>query len=316
VQIDPIHQFSTYSIVARDPETGQLGVGVQTHQMCVGAIVPWLLPGQGALATQSVVNIRFGPMGLNLLGQGISADAVVDALVATDAEAHRRQLGVVDVKGVAAAWTGEGCIPFAKHLTGEGFSVQANMMLKPGVVEAMVEAYTHSRDDFVLRILKSLEAAQSFGGDIRGMQSAAIKIVEGQAMDEKGNPNLIPRFDLRVDEHDDPLFELARLVRLRRAALLNREGHECLDEGDLERAMELWETARELAPDLEELQFWQALAIADSDHPIDLAVGILKPILERESNRENWIDLIRRLEECGMIEHEGTAENLITALDI
>jgi uncharacterized Ntn-hydrolase superfamily protein len=315
MQFDPIHQYSTYSIVARDPATGQLGVGVQTHQMCVGAIVPWLQAGVGAIATQSLTNIRFGPMGLSLLGQGISAEDVVDALIATDEEAHRRQLGVVDVKGGAAAWTGDGCIPFAKHLTGEGFCIQANMMLKPGVVEAMLEAYTQSQDDFVIRILQSLEAAQSLGGDIRGMQSAAIKIVESDSLDREGKPNLYPVFDLRVDEHENPLIELARLVRLRRAALLSRDGHEHMDDGDLERALVLWEAARELAPELEELYFWQAVAIADGDHPIDLAVGILQPILDRETNREDWIDLIRRLEECGLIEHKGTAENVITAFD-
>lgn len=311
---DPLLRFSTYSIVARDPVSGQFGVAVQTHQMCVGVVVPWLSPGLGALATQASSNIHFGPMGMALLAQGITAERVVDALVATDEGAHSRQLAVVDREGRAAAWTGERCIPVADHRLGSGYSVQANMMLGPGVVGAMAEAYENSQEDFAVRLLRALEAAQGLGGDIRGMQSAALKVVEARAFDEEGRSHDMPLFDLRVDEHANPLQELERLVRLRRAQWLNHQGFEHLEGENRSDALKLWRQARDLAPELEELGFWQAASLADQDQPLDEAVAILKPILEREANREDWIDLLRRIQQCGILEREGTAEALIKAL--
>ncbi len=312
---DPFTSFSTYSIVARDEGTGQFGVAVQTHQMCVGVAVPWLSPGVGALATQAMTNVRFGPMGLALLSEGLPAAKVLDALLATDEGAKSRQLAVVDRAGGVAAWTGEQCIPIADHRYGQGFSVQANMMVHPGVVDAMAEAYTMTKEDFAGRLMAALEAAQGKGGDIRGMQSAALKIVPAEAHDKKGLSQILPRYDLRVDEHDQPLMELARLVELRRATLQSQQGFDLLEEGKQGEALALWEKARLMAPEMEELAFWQSVTLADDHKEYDQAADILRPILEKQVNRADWVELIRRLQGCGILETEGTAEALIQALE-
>jgi uncharacterized Ntn-hydrolase superfamily protein len=303
--------FHTYSIVARDAETGQLGVAVQTHQMCVGAIVPWLLPGTGALATQAQVNVRFGPMGLAMLREGIDAPHVVAALVASDPGADRRQLAVVDADGRAAAWTGENCIAYARHHIGTGYSVQANMMERDTVVPAMAEAYEAAQGDLAARMLAALHAAQGKGGDIRGMQSAALAIVSGDAQ-ALGLQRAI--YDLRVDEAASPLDELDRLVRLRRAQLLNAEAYSLLEQ-QRERALEAWSRARATAPELEEMAFWQAVQLADSAADPHAGAAILQEMLAQVDRRAQWIDLIRRLQACGSIERAGAGDELIAALN-
>ncbi len=302
--------FSTYSITARDPETGELGVAVQTHQMCVGHVVPWLLPGVGALAAQSLSNISFGPLGLALLRAGVPAPHVVAALVASDGQAHRRQLAVVDAEGRAAAHTGAGCIAVAAHRLGAGYSVQANMMTNTTVVDAMAAAYEQASGDLAQRMLAALAAAQAEGGDIRGMQSAALKVVPGDAR----QPAWAARYDLRVDEHDNPLAELARLARLRGAQLADQRGHEALNAGDRGGALALWAQARAQAPELEEMAFWQALALADDHADIAAAAAILRPALAADPRRDHWLDLIQRLSVCGLIAREGAGEDLLAAL--
>ncbi len=302
-------EFSTYSIVARDPHTGELGVAVQTHQMCVGSVVPWLRPGLGALATQASVNIRFGPLGLALLEEGIEPERVIAALVASDAGADRRQVAVVDAQGRAAAWTGEKCIAEASHHVGEGYSVQANMMTRPTVVPAMAEAYERTSGDLAARMLAALQAAQAEDGDIRGMQSAALKIVSG----DRSQPAWDAIYDLRVDEHDSPLDELARLIRLRRAAVLDERGFDLLNAGNSTEALALWQQAREMAPEMEELPFWQAMNAADELGDVEQAVALLHPAFERDPRRAEWVDLIRRLEACEMI-GAGLADKIIAGL--
>ncbi len=307
--------FCTYSITARDPKTGYLGVAVQTHQMCVGANVPWLLEGVGVIATQALTNLTYGPIGLSMLCEGIAAPKVVDALIATDEQAHNRQVAVVDNKGTVAVWTGKNCIAEASHIIGEGFSVQANMMIKDTVVPSMADAYVQSQGDLAERMMAALKAAQREGGDIRGMQSAALKIVKGVANDEDGLPAGRAVYDLRVDEHDEPLIELERLVRLRRASLINLRGHAALDEGDEAKALKIWESARAMAPELEELGFWQAIRLADKLEQIQSAVEILSNSIADDNRKDHWIDLIRRLEACGVIEREGTSDKFIDALN-
>lgn len=302
--------FSTYSIVARDARTGQLGVAVQTHQMCVGSVVPWLIPGVGAVATQSLVNISFGPIALAMLGEGVPALQVVAALAASDADAHRRQVAIVDAAGRVAAWTGDGCIPEASHHTGEGYSIQANMMTNPTVVPVMAAAFESASGDLAARMLAALQAAQAEGGDIRGMQSAALKVVPGDAR----QPAWAARYDLRVDEHDNPLAELARLTRLRGAQLADQRGHETLNAGDRGGALALWAQARAQAPELEEMAFWQALALADDHADIAAAAAILRPALAADPRRDHWLDLIQRLSVCGLIAREGAGEDLLAAL--
>lgn len=302
--------LSTYSIVARDAETGHMGVAVQTHQMCVGAIVAWMLPGVGVVATQSLVNISFGLIALAMLREGVDAPHVVDALVASDPDAHRRQAAVVDAQGRVGVWTGDGCIPEAMHHTGTGYSVQANMMTNPTVVPAMAKAYEGTTGDLAARMLAALEAAQVEGGDIRGMQSASLKIVPGDA----SKPDWHTEYDLRVDEHDNPLRELARLVRLRRALLLDNKGYDLLQQDQQEQALAQWAEARAQAPEMEELPFWQAITLADKPANIQMAAKILRPALANDPRRAHWIDLIRRLQICGLLERAGAGEELIQAL--
>jgi uncharacterized Ntn-hydrolase superfamily protein len=301
--------FATYSIVARDLQTGQLGVAVQTHQMSVGRVVPWLMPGVGALATQSLSNIHFGPMGLTMLRNGVAAPQVIAALVASDTGANRRQVAVVDARGGVGAWTGDGCIPEAGHAMGEGFSVQANMMTRPTVIDAMRHAYESASGDLAHRMLASLQAAQAEDGDIRGMQSAALKVVPADLGDDT---RIV--YDLRVDEHVEPVTELARLVRLRSAQLLDNEAETAFKNGERERALLLWKQSRERAPELEELAYWQAATLAEAGD-VQTASEILRPVLANDARREHWIDLLRRLEKVGLIEREGTAEELIRVLD-
>lgn len=301
--------FSTYSIVARDSETGQLGVAVQTHQMCVGAVVPWLAPGIGAIATQSLTNISFGPIGLAMLKAGVPAPKVIEALVASDENAQVRQVAAVDAAGRVGAWTGPGCISEASHHIGDGYSVQANMMTASSVVPAMADAYEHAQGDLAQRMLAALEAAQAEGGDIRGMQSAALKVVEG-----KLNPTWPYVYDLRVDEHEEPVRELARLVRLRHAQLVEQQGYDALEQGDRERALLLWAAARTEAPELEELAFWQAVTLADDAGDAQTGADLLRPVLRNDPRREHWLDLIARLQQCGLIKRSGASNELLDLL--
>ncbi len=303
--------FSTYSIVARDPETGELGVAVETHQMTVGRMVPFLLPGIGAIATQSLVNVSFGPMGLAMLRQGVPAAHVVAGLVASDENAHRRQLAVVDSQGRAAAHTGSGCIADAQHHVGEGYSVQANMMTRTTVIPAMMQAYENAKGDLAQRMVAALEAAQAEDGDIRGMQSAALKVVSGDSNDAEWKS----LYDLRVDEHAEPVVELARLVRMRHAQRVDERGYELLTAGNRAEALALWAQARAEAPELEEVAFWQAVKLADEHSDIETAAEILRPVLANDPRREHWIDLVQRLAICGILEREGADAELIAALN-
>jgi len=298
---------STYSIVARDPETGQIGAAVQTHQVGVGRVVIWTQPGYGALVTQSLVNISYGPLGLSLLREGIPADQVVKALTATDANAFRRQVAVVTTSGEVAAFTGSGCIAEAGHYTGKGFSVQANMMLTDNVIESMRRAYESTRGEFVVRLLAALKAAQKAGGDIRGMQSAALKIVPGN----RDSASWEAVFDVRVDEAQDPLAELERLVTIRRAQLLDSRGHELLAKGKLTDALQTWKQAREMAPSISEMAFWQAISLADSRpdaQSVSLAARILDLALESVDDPDHApVDVQPTGGDIGRHQHPGAA---------
>jgi uncharacterized Ntn-hydrolase superfamily protein len=302
--------FSTYSIVAADAD--EIGAAVQTHQMCVGSIVPWLEPGIGAVVTQSVVNVSLGPLGLDLLRQGVSPAHAVAALESSDMDSGRRQFAIVDRAGVAAAYTGAGCIQFADHRTGSGYSVQANMMLKETVVDAMADAFENDNGALPERMLAALEAAEHEAGDIRGMQSAALVTVANDPSVRSWEH----RFDLRVDESDAPLEELRRLARLRRGQLVSDSGDRALDEGRVEVALTMWTEARKVAPELEELAFWQALRLADSgDDRIEQAAGILSRAIGGEAEPGRWLDLVDRLVECGLMKTEDLRLKLESHLD-
>jgi uncharacterized Ntn-hydrolase superfamily protein len=190
------------------------------------------------------------------------------------------------------------------------------MMLSDQVVAAMAKAYVASKEDYAGRLMETLQAAQLEGGDIRGKQSAALKIVSGQAYTSKGEAEVRALYDLRVDESEQPLAELGRLVRLRRAQLLSDEGDDLLAAGEKEAALEIWARARAMAPEIEELAYWQALTLADVPADVNGAVDLLKEMLDDAENRADWVELLRRLESTGILEREGVVQELLEALGI
>jgi uncharacterized Ntn-hydrolase superfamily protein len=249
----------TYSIVARDPQTGRFGVAVQSHYLGVGPVVPWLEAGVGAIATQASVNISFGPMGLEMLRAGQSADAVVAALVAGDEQAQVRQLGVVDAKGHGAAHTGTDCIPACGHLVRDGFTVQGNLLERDSCWPAMAAAYEAALAEeapFVERMLRAMEAAEAEGGDVRGRQSAAIMIASAELQQAPWRGRLM---DMRIEDHPDPVPELRRIVSMQLAYnLLDDEG----DAAAGTSAADRYAQARRLSPDAYELVFWRGVTLA------------------------------------------------------
>jgi uncharacterized Ntn-hydrolase superfamily protein len=246
----------TYSIVARDPGSGELGVAVQSHWFSVGGLCPWARPGVGAVATQSIVEPAHGPNGLDRLAAGESAKEALRALLAADDLAPLRQVGIVDARGRAAVHTGERCVPHAGHVVGEHWTCQANMMARDTVPAAMGAAFAAAGGDLAERLMTALQAAEGEGGDVRGRQSAALVVVRAE-----GEP-WHRRVDLRVEDHADPVAELRRLLSLQRAYELAGEADELAGAGRAEEAGPLYRRAAELAPGSPELRFWAGLALA------------------------------------------------------
>jgi len=199
---------ATFSIVAFDPETETLGVAVQSKFLAVGSVVPYARAGVGAVATQALANVTYGPMGLELMAQGRTASETIDLLTKEDEQEAQRQVGIVDARGRAAAFTGEDCHDWAGSITGEHYAIQGNILAGRQVVEDMASAYEASDDDLGGRLLAALEAGQEAGGDPRGKQSAALLVVREGGGYGGGNDRLV---DLRVDDHPEPIEELARI---------------------------------------------------------------------------------------------------------
>jgi uncharacterized Ntn-hydrolase superfamily protein len=265
----------TYSIVARDPTTGELGVAVQSHWFSVGSVVSWARPRVGAVATQSVAEVAHGPNALEQLARGLDAGAALAAV---------RQLGVVDAAGGAAAHTGSGCIPHAGHKLGEGFCCQANIMASETVPAAMAHAFHAAEGDLAERLLAALDAAEAEGGDLRGSQSAALLVVPAE-----GEP-WRSRFDLRVEDHGAPLGELRRLLRFARAYELAGRADTLLAEGSREQAASLYVQAAELAPEADELTFWAGLGVAAEDLPAGASL-----VRRAAEHQPVWLELLGRL---------------------
>jgi uncharacterized Ntn-hydrolase superfamily protein len=204
----------TFSLIARDPASGRLGVAVASCALAVGRAVPWGRAGVGVVATQATTHRGYGFDGLALLAEGVAPEAALARLRDRDADPSQRQVGMVDARGRVAAWTGRGCLSACGHLTGDGFSAQGNMLASRSVVPSMVDGYLEASGDFGDRLLAGLAAAQDAGGDLRGRQSAALLVVAGQRCEHPWDGVLV---DLRVDDTRDPVGELTRLLRLQRA---------------------------------------------------------------------------------------------------
>ena len=285
---------ATYSVVARDPDTGQLGVAVQTHWFGVGQLVPWAEAGVGAVATQSLVDPSYGPLGLQLLRAGRTAEQALAGLLEADPNPQIRQVAIVDARGNVAAHTGDTCIPEAGHVIGEDFSVQANLMDRDTVPAAMAAAYEAAEGDLADRMMAALRAAQGEGGDIRGQQSAALLIVSGAPTGRVWQDVVV---DLRVDDHPRPLDELERLLTVHRGYEKMNEGDLAIEAGDVDAAQRAYGAAQEILGDNLEASFWHAVALTNAGEH-DRAVDLFHEIFARG---ENWRRLTPRLVEGGFL---------------
>lgn len=280
----------TYSIVARDPTTGALGVAVQSHAFSVGSIVPWLEPGVGAVATQSLPLLDYGPRGLTLLRDGATAQEALDAVAAGDDARGARQVGVVAADGSSASVTGSGCMPVADGHTAEGLAVQGNILATEQVVPAMVASWELGSGELPERLLDVLDAAQGAGGDLRGQQSAALVVVSGTRSDRPWDEQLVR---LHVDDHPAPLVELRRLLVLRRAYDLLEEADAHVAQDHLDAAVDAYGRAVELAPDVPELQFWAAVSLFGAGAH-DLARARFRELVHHEPHWRDVLDHVAR----------------------
>jgi uncharacterized Ntn-hydrolase superfamily protein len=278
----------TYSIVARDKKTGEFGVAVQSHYFQVSPAVPWALAGVGAVATQSHVNLSYGPLGLELLQAGYSAEQALRALTSGDPRAEVRQAAIVDAAGKVAAHTGAKCIPAAGHTLGDEFSCQANLMEKDTVWDAMAEAFTTTDAPLAERMMAALEAAEAEGGDIRGKQSAAMVVVAAKNTGRPWDDRII---DLRVEDAAEPLPELRRLLRIKRAYLTAGAADALEETGDMKGAVDKLHEALAIAPEMIELRFMTGVTMATAG---DVDGGC---VLIAEAIRKNgrWLETLRRL---------------------
>jgi len=278
----------TYSIVARDPQTGEIGVAVQSHYFSVGSAVPWAEAGVGAVATQSFVEVSYGPLGLELMKSGKSATEALRSLLASDEGRDVRQVAMIDANGNATAHTGIKCIADAGHHLGASYSVQANLMSNSTVWPSMAKAFESATGSLADRMLAALDAAQAAGGDLRGEQSAAILVVGGKRTGVWWKDRLV---DLRVEDHPHPLQELRRLLKLRAAYHHEDRGDAFVAEKKLDEAMKEYGAAAELAPDNDELLFWYAVGVYTAGDETR-ALGLFRKVFQRD---RRWIGLIDRL---------------------
>jgi uncharacterized Ntn-hydrolase superfamily protein len=290
----PSQLAHTYSIVARDPKTGQMGVAVQSHWFSVGSIVSWAEAGVGAIATQSFVEASYGPLGLDLMRAGKSAPDALKALLAADAQEAVRQVAMVDAQGRVATHTGASCIAAAGHKAGAQYSCQANMMLKDTVWGAMSRAFEAAEGDLTDRLLAALEAAEREGGDIRGRQSAAIVVVSGT---NTGRPWVDRIVDLRIEDTENPVVELKRLIAVKRAYDRMNKGDELVALKDNEGALREYSAAAQSQPDNVEMVYWHAIALVTMGR-VDESLPLFKKVFAKDPN---WIELTKRLPKAGLL---------------
>lgn len=284
----------TYSIVAVDSATGEIGAAVQSHWFSVGSIVIWAESGVGAVATQSFVNPSFGPRGLELMKAGKSPREALNILISGDDGRAFRQVALIDAKGNTAAHTGTTCIPEAGHINAKYYSVQANLMLKNSVWPAMEKAFKESKGPLAERLVAALEAAQAEGGDIRGKQSAALLVVKGESSGKIWEDRLI---DLRVEDHPEPVKEIKRLLRVYRAYEHMNAGDLAVEKGDEPGALREYGAAREMFPGNLEMKYWTAVSLANMKK-LDEAIPLFREVFKGDSN---WKILTPRLVPIGLL---------------
>lgn len=293
----PLRPVHTFSIVARDPDTGQIGVAVQSHWFNVGSSVPWAEAGVGAVATQSFVDPSYGKLGLDLMRAGKSAPEALKSLLAGDEGRDVRQVAMIDAQGRVAAHTGAKDIPEAGHIVGKNYSVQANLMLSDKVWGAMSQAFENTKGDLAEKMMAALEAAQSVGGDIRGKQSAALIVVSGKST---GKPWADKIFDLRVDDSPEPLKELRRLLLVHRAYNHMNAGDLAVEKGDNEGALREYSAAAKLVPDNAEMVYWHAVALVNMNR-VDESLPLFKKVFSMD---KNWLTLTPRLPKVGLLPND------------
>lgn len=305
---------STYSIVARDAQTGEMGVAVQSHWFSVGSVVTWARAGVGAVATQSLADVRYGPLALEMLAAGKSPEETLAGLVASDPGAAVRQVAVIDTQGRFATHTGDRCIAEASHLSavlsdGDSFSAQANLMTNPGVPEAMAAAFEKHADlPLAERLVAALHAAEGAGGDIRGKQSAAILVVSGELTMSPWQGRIV---DLRVEDHPDPNAELSRLLSVHRAYEHMNKGDHALERGDVEGAVREFGAAARLNPGNSEMLFWAGVAMANAGR-VDDAIALLARAFA--DTTADWRETLRRLPPSGLLPNDpALLERLLAA---
>ncbi|HZN55491.1 MAG TPA: DUF1028 domain-containing protein [Candidatus Polarisedimenticolaceae bacterium] len=290
----PSMPVATFSIVARDPVTGDMGVAVQSHWFSVGSVVTWAEAGVGAVATQSFVEPSYGPKGLALMGQSVAPVEALKRLTDADAQRDVRQVAFVDRTGRVAAHTGSKCIAGAGHHVGNGYSTQANLMLTDEVPDAMAKAFEAAKGPLAERMLAALEAAQGVGGDVRGRQSAAILIVRGRASDKPWTDRLV---DLRIEDHPEPIREMKRLLTLHRAYEMMNRGDEASALGKMDVALKEYGDARAMVPENDEFVFWTAVTLVTNGREAEALPLFAKAFRMNPS----WMLLVPRLPAAGQL---------------
>jgi uncharacterized Ntn-hydrolase superfamily protein len=300
----PIRPVSTYSIIAYDSVSHQFGAAVQSHYFRVADVI-WVEPKIGAVATQSLVDFAYGPLGLEMMRLGKSSQQALDGLMASDPHSEVRQVAMIDGRGRVATHTGEKCIAYAGHRQGRHYSVQANLMRNPTVPEAMARAFERTPGDLAERLMAALEAAEAEGGDIRGKQSAALVVVTGDPTGQIWKDRLL---DLRVDDSPEPLAELRRLLNIARAYDYMDIGDWWLAQGNFLMAQSLYLKAGELAPDNPEIMFWLAVALV-TEEQIDCALPIFAEVFAADPS---WRELVPRLVDADLLpDDEEVVERIL-----
>jgi uncharacterized Ntn-hydrolase superfamily protein len=300
----------TYSIVARDDATGQLGVAVQSCAFAVGAVVPWARAGVGAVATQAIAEIAHGPRCLDELANGLSAEQALHAALAVDPLATLRQVGVVGADGSSASSTGELCIEHAGAVTGDGFAVQANMMSSPTVWPAMASAFQNAAGSLARRLLAALEAGEDSGGDARGRMSAALVVVDAEVPTQAGTGTLI---DIRIDRSDDPIGELSKLLVTAEGFDRFNAAVDDLFSGNAAGALGEIAAGLDLVPGDENMRFLRAGALIASGS-VDAGTEELRRLI---AGRPTWEIVVRSFASKGLISVPGdvSIESLLGTLD-